>query len=100
MQDRINNLGSIESYIGTFYSKEWVQKNVLNMTESEMEEMTKQIAKEAGTDVDDGGIDVPSGTDGITRYPQDSTGSFIPADDMEAGDDGDGVNNKGDDNGN
>ena len=97
MQDRINNLGSIESYIGTFYSKEWVQKNVLNMTESEMEEMTKQIAKEAGTDVDDGGIDVPDGTDGITRYPQDSTGGFISADDLEGSD---GVNNKGDDNGN
>ena len=97
MQDRIDALGSIESYIGTFYSKEWVQKNVLNMTEAEMEEMQKQISKEAGTDVDDGGIDVPDGTDGITRYPQDSTGGFISADDLE-GTDSDGVNNKGDDN--
>jgi hypothetical protein len=99
MQDRIDALGSIESYIGTFYSKEWVQKNVLNMTDAEIEEMKKEIAIEAGTDVDDGGIDVPDGTDGITRYPQDSTGGFISADDLE-GTDSDGVNNKGDDNGN
>jgi len=96
MQDRINNLGSIESYIGTFYSKEWVQKNVLNMTDAEMDEMQKQINKEAGLDVEDGGIDMPDGGDGITRYPQDGTGSFIPADDLEGSD---GVNNKGDDNG-
>ena len=96
MQDRINALQSIESYIGTFYSKEWVQKNVLNMTDAEIDEMQKQINKEAGTDVEDGGIDMPDGGDGITRYPQDGTGSFIPADDLEGSD---GVNNKGDDNG-
>jgi hypothetical protein len=69
------------------------------MTDAETEEMQKEIAIEAGTDVDDGGIDVPDGTDGITRYPQDSTGGFISADDLE-GTDSDGVNNKGDDNGN
>tara|TARA_B110000914_G_scaffold169209_1_gene149769 strand:- start:111 stop:659 length:549 start_codon:yes stop_codon:yes gene_type:complete len=98
MQDRINALQSIETYIGTFYSKQWVQKNVLNMTDAEIEEMQKQINQEAGTDVDDGGIDMPDGGDGITRYPQDATGSFISPDDLD-GDDNDGVNNKGDDNG-
>ena len=96
MQDRINNLGSIESYIGTFYSKEWVQKNVLNMTDAEIDEMKNQINKEAGTDVEDGGIDMPDATDGITRYPQDATGGFISPEDMEGSD---GVNNKGDNNG-
>ena len=98
MQDRINNLGSIESYIGTFYSKEWVQKNVLNMTDAEMDEMQKQINREAGLDVEDGGIDMPDGGDGITRYPQDATGSFISPDDLE-GKESDGVTNKGDENG-
>ena len=98
MQDRINNLGSIESYIGTFYSKEWVQKNVLNMTDAEIDEMKNQINKEAGTDVEDGGIDMPDATDGITRYPQDTTGSFISPEDLE-GKESDGVNNKGDENG-
>ena len=96
MQDRLNALQTIETYIGTFYSKEWVQKNVLNMTDAEIDEMQTQINKESGTDVEDGGIDMPDGGDGITRYPQDGTGSFIPADDLEGSN---GVNNKGDENG-
>ena len=96
MQDRLNALQTIETYIGTFYSKEWVQKNVLNMTDAEIDEMQTQINKESGIDVEDGGIDMPDGGDGITRYPQDGTGSFIPADDLEGSD---GVNNKGDENG-
>ena len=98
MQDRINALQSIETYIGTFYSKQWVQKNVLNMQDAEIEEMQKQINQEAGLDVEDGGIDMPTGGDGITRYPQDSTGSFISPDDL-SGDESDGVNNKGEDDG-
>jgi len=98
MQDRVNNLQSIEQYIGTFYSKEWVQKNVLNMTDAEIEEMQTQINKEAGLDVDDGGVDMPDNTDGITRYPTDGTGSFISPEDLE-GKESDGVNNKGDNNG-
>jgi len=97
MQDRLNALQTIETYIGTFYSKEWVQKNVLNMTDAEIDEMQKQINKEAGTDVEDGGIDMPDGGDGITRYPQDGTGSFISHDDLEGKSDG--VNNKGDEDG-
>ena len=91
MQDRLNALQTIETYIGTFYSKEWVQKNVLNMTDAEIDEMQAQINKESGTDVEDGGIDMPDGGDGITRYPQDATGSFISPDDLEG--------DKGDDNG-
>ena len=98
MQDRLNALQTIETYIGTFYSKEWVQKNVLNMTDAEIDEMQTQINKEAGTDVEDGGIDMPDGGDGITRDPQDETGSFISPDDLE-GKESDGVNNKGDENG-
>jgi hypothetical protein len=98
MQDRLNALQTIETYIGTFYSKEWVQKNVLNMTDAEIDEMQTQINKESGTDVEDGGIDMPDGGDGITRYPQDGSGNFISADDLE-GTESDGVTNKGDDNG-
>ena len=45
---------------------------------------------------EDGGIAVPDGSDGITRYPQDGSGNFISADDLEGSDC---VNNKGDENG-
>ena len=67
-----------------------------NMTDAEIDEMKTQINKEAGIDTDDGGIDMPDATDGITRYPQDTTGAFISPEDLG---DSDGVNNKGDENG-
>jgi len=81
LENQINSLGSIENYIGTFYSKKWVQKNVLNMTDAEIDEMQREINKEAGLDPQDGGVDVPQDTDGITRYPS-LDGSPIPADDL------------------
>ena len=81
LNDRIDTLGSIESYIGTFFSKEWVQKNVLNLTDHEIENMQAQINKEAGLDPDEGGVNVPDGSDGISRYPS-VDGTPIPADDV------------------
>ena len=71
----------LQNYIGTFYSKKWVQKNVLNMTDAEIDEMQKEINKEAGLDPNEGGVDVPQDTDGITRYPS-LDGAPIPADDL------------------
>ena len=81
LEDRINALGSIESYIGTFYSKRWVQKNVLNLTDAQIDEMQDEINREAGLDPDEGGVTVPDGGDGITRYPS-VDGAPIPADDL------------------
>ena len=70
LRDRLEVLQTVESYVGTFFSKKWVQKNVLNMTEAEINDMQDDINKEAGLDPDEGGIDVPDSTDGVTRYPQ------------------------------
>ena len=81
LEDRINALGNIESYIGTFYSKRWVQKNVLNLTDAEIDMMQDAINREAGLDPDEGGIEVPDGTDGITRYPS-AGGEPIDPDDV------------------
>ena len=64
-----------------FFSKQWVQKNVLNLSDGEIAEMQKQINTEAGLDSDEGGVDVPDGGDGITRYPS-IDGAPIPADDI------------------
>ena len=81
MENKLQTLGTIEAYIGTFFSKKWVQQNVLRLTDLEIEEMQKQINIESGEDVDDGGIDVPQNTDGITRYPS-VDGAPLPADDV------------------
>ena len=48
-------------------SKEWVQKNILNMNDAQINDMQDQINKEAGSDVDDGGIQLSPETDGIKR---------------------------------
>jgi len=81
LNERMNNLGTIESYIGTFFSKEYVMKKVLRMTDNEIDEMQRQINKEAGLDPEDGGVDIPQSTDGITRYPSQG-GEVLPADDI------------------
>ena len=82
LRDRIDALDQIQSYIGTFFSKEYVLKRVLRMTDSEVQEMRDQIAREVNTDPMDGGIDMPDVGDGITRYPQSGDGGIVSADDM------------------
>ena len=78
LENRIQSLESIQSYVGTFFSKEYVLKKVLRMNDAEIDEMRKQIQRETEIDPMDGGIDIPDGGDGITRYPQDGAGGVIP----------------------
>ena len=77
LENRIQSLENIQSYIGTFFSKEYVLKKVLRMNDAEIAEMQDQIKRETDIDPEDGGVDVPDGGDGITRYPQDAGGGLI-----------------------
>ena len=96
LNDRIQTLDGIQSYIGTFFSKEFVLRKVLNLTDAEIKEMRDQMAKELDTDPMDGGVVVPDGGDGITRYPQDAAGGIVTPDEMpdyeEPEDDGNNFN--------
>jgi len=47
LQNRVQMLQTVEPYIGRFYSKRWVQENVLQFDETEIEEMEKQMEEEA-----------------------------------------------------
>jgi hypothetical protein len=40
---RLATLQLVEPYIGKFYSMDWIRKNILQMNEQEMEEMSKQM---------------------------------------------------------
>jgi len=82
MKEKLDTLSQIESYVGTFFSKKWVQNNVLRLTDTEIDDMQKQMNKEAGADTEDGGVDVPQDTDGVTRYPSQG-GNPISADDLD-----------------
>ncbi len=77
LENRLNQLQTVEAYIGTFFSKEYVLKKVLRMNDTEIQEMRDQIKKEADTDPLDGGIVVPPGGDGIQRYPVDAEGNPV-----------------------
>ena len=74
LKDRLEVLQTVESYVGTFFSKKWVQKNVLNMTEAEIDDMQGEINKEAGTDPEDGGVNFGADNDGVNRYGGEDNG--------------------------
>lgn len=47
LRDRLSLLDEVNNYLGIFYSKEWVRKNVLHLSEDEIEDIKKQIDDEA-----------------------------------------------------
>lgn len=46
-RERLQTLRDAEEYAGTYYSREWIRKNILLLTNEEIEEMKKQIELEA-----------------------------------------------------
>jgi len=65
MNERLGTLATIEPYIGKYYSNEYVRRKVLRQSDSEMEEIDKQIEKE----IKDGTIPDPDAIDPITGEP-------------------------------
>ena len=60
LRDRLDILNSIEPFIGQYFSKDYVQKHVFRMTETEIENMDKQMEDEAP--------DEPEGEEGGDQY--------------------------------
>lgn len=54
--NRIQTLNFVDPYVGRYYSKEWVQKNVLQLTDEDIEEMEAQMAQENSENSDQGPI--------------------------------------------
>lgn len=46
LRNRVEILTELEPFIGTYYSKQWVRKNVLRMSEDEIEQTQKEIESE------------------------------------------------------
>jgi hypothetical protein len=59
LREKVTMLRDIEEQIGKYYSREWVIKNVLFMSDEDMREMKKQIKKET----DEGLYDIGMPTD-------------------------------------
>ena len=47
LRDRLSLLSDISNYTGEYFSKEWIRKNVLQMSEDDAKEIKKQIEDEA-----------------------------------------------------
>jgi len=58
LKERVEQLQLMSEYIGTYYSVQWIRKNVLKQTDEEMEEIDNQIDNEKT----EGGIDPEAGT--------------------------------------
>lgn len=53
LSNRAQTLQSLENYVGTYFSKDYVRKRVLNMSEEEIENELKQIEKEKKEEPDE-----------------------------------------------
>ena len=55
LRERIGIMNEITQYVGEYYSKEWVMRNVLRMSEDDIEDMKKEIEQEVKSgEIDDG----------------------------------------------
>jgi len=45
-QNRLQMLGQVDPYVGRYFSQEWVKRNILHLSDEELEEMQKQIDSE------------------------------------------------------
>ena len=62
LQNRLNTMDQISQYVGEYFSREWVMKNVMQMSEEDIDEMKAQVEAENesggdGDDADAGGDD-------------------------------------------
>ena len=56
MRERIQTLDQMANYIGDYFSKEYVLKNVLHFSEDEIEIMQSQIDNEGGGEEEEGDV--------------------------------------------
>ena len=82
LREKVNMLKDIEEQIGKYYSREWVVKNVLFMTDDEMREMQKQMDKEKAAGLYD--IEMPADQPPAQDQQPPADQQQPPQDDLEA----------------
>tara|TARA_A100001035_G_scaffold241246_2_gene207156 strand:+ start:13740 stop:15299 length:1560 start_codon:yes stop_codon:yes gene_type:complete len=53
LRERLQSMDMIQQYVGEYFSKEWVQKNVLMLDDETIEQMKKDIAGEGEEETDE-----------------------------------------------
>tara|TARA_B100001287_G_scaffold267460_1_gene262621 strand:+ start:4537 stop:6096 length:1560 start_codon:yes stop_codon:yes gene_type:complete len=59
LRERLQSMDMIQQYVGEYFSKEWVQKNVLMLDDETIEQMKKDIAGEGEEEPDEEQQDTP-----------------------------------------
>ena len=55
LREKLNTMNEIQPFVGEFFSKEWIMKNVMRLSEQDIEDMKKEIDQEIGSgDIDTG----------------------------------------------
>jgi len=50
LRERVQTLDGISQYVGVYFTKEWVMKNVLKLTDEEVKDLEKDVEAEAETE--------------------------------------------------
>jgi len=87
VRERLSLLGSVDPYVGRYYSMSWIQRNVLRLTDDEIKVMQKEIdkEKEAGLILDPMQIaqqaqtDLSQGTGGTASGPAPQSADAAPS---------------------
>ena len=77
LRERVQTLDMVQNYVGEYYSKEWVQKNVLMLSDEDIENMKKEIDGETEEEPEEEPQEVPQQeeppTDGGQKHSIDIT---------------------------
>ena len=61
LRERLEMLGTVEPYVGNFFSKAWVRKHILHQTQDEIDEIESEIENEGGGEEDNFESNKPKG---------------------------------------
>lgn len=53
LRERVQMLDQVQNYVGEFFSKEWIWKNILQLSDEDMKQMQKEIQGEGPVDSED-----------------------------------------------
>jgi hypothetical protein len=53
LRERLSTLDQVSQYVGEYFSREWVMKNVMMMNDEDIEEMKQQVEAENAVGGDD-----------------------------------------------
>lgn len=79
LRERLQTADMIQQYVGEYYSKEWVMRNVLMLDDDELDKMKKQIKAE----LDSGEVTSDGDNINANQQPTDDQDQFEPVTDAE-----------------